>query len=228
MTTKVKPKARGPLILKSLTGAPLEQYKHLAKDGDWLSEARNAEVLLDDMNRFENYGEDRQEHLLTAMLQVTYHLRRGKTEMWREFFARWDMALRKIAGQKVILPKEYQGFLLINGSQITENETRAVLNFTHGCIKPQSVKDWLRKKETQLSAAALGSDRKKTQSVLHMEVLEKSEDLEEQEIHAEIEALEAFSVDYDKRSAMTKSLKRTRPLKYWRQSFSRSAPTSRR
>lgn len=61
-TTKVKPKARGPLILKSLTGAPFEHYKHLAKNGAWLADPRNAESLLEDMNRPENYGDDRQEH----------------------------------------------------------------------------------------------------------------------------------------------------------------------
>ena len=64
-------KARGPLILKSLTGAPFEHYKHLAKDVAWLSDSRNAEMLLEDMNKPENSGEDRQEHLLTALLRIT-------------------------------------------------------------------------------------------------------------------------------------------------------------
>lgn len=230
-TTKVKPKARGPLILKSLTGAPFEHYKHLAKDGAWLSDPRNAESLLDDMNRPENYGDDRQEHLLTALSRVTYHLRRGKNETWREFFARWDTALRKISEHKVVLPEEYQGFLLINGLQLTENETRAMLNFTHGCIRPTSVKEWLRKNETKLSAAELGADRKKANGVLLTEAVDYEDDPEEYEVDEEINELEAYLVWWTtrrtRRMTPTRSWTRTRRRRSWRQSFSKSAPTSR-
>ena len=35
-TTKDKAKSRGPLLLKILTGAPFELYKHWAKDPAWL------------------------------------------------------------------------------------------------------------------------------------------------------------------------------------------------
>ena len=199
-TTKVKPRARGPLILKSLTGAPFEHYKYLAKDAAWLSDSRNAEMLLEDMNKPENYGEDRQEHLLTALSRVTYHLRRGKTETWREFFSRWDTALRKVAEHKVVLPDEYQGFLLINGLQLSDSETKAMLNYTHGCIKPHSVKEWLRKNETKLSAAELGADRKKPHGILHTEALDEHDDSEEQEVDDEIEELEAYLVDLKQKS----------------------------
>ena len=184
--------------MKSLTGALFEHYKHLAKDSAWLSDNRNAEILLEDMNRPENYGEDRQEHLLTALSWITYHLQHGKTETWREFFSRWDTALRKVSEHKVVLPEEYQGFLLINGLQLTDHETNAMLNYTHGCIKPHSVKEWLRKNETKLSAAELGADRKKTHGVLHTEMANKAEDSEEQEVENEIEELEAYLVDFNK------------------------------
>ena len=63
---------------------------------------------------------------------VCYDLRRGKTETWREFFSRWDTALRKVSEHKVVLPEEYQGFLLINGLQLSDNETKAMLNYTPG------------------------------------------------------------------------------------------------
>ena len=69
--------------MKWPTGAPFEHYKYLAKDVAWLSDSRNAEMLLEDMNKPETYGEDCQEHLLTALSRITYHLRRGKTETWR-------------------------------------------------------------------------------------------------------------------------------------------------
>lgn len=125
-------------------------------------------------------------------------LRRGLNETWREFFARWDTALRKISEHKVVLPEEYQGFLLINGLQLTENEARAMLNFTHGCIRPTSVKEWLRKNETKLSAAELGADRKKANGVLLTEALDELEDPQEYEVDEEINELEAYLMDYQK------------------------------
>ena len=50
-TTKTKPRARGPLLLKSLTGIAFESPKHYAKDVQWLQNDKNAELLLEDMNR---------------------------------------------------------------------------------------------------------------------------------------------------------------------------------
>ena len=99
----------------------------------------------------------------TAMSRITYHLRRQRNETWREYFAKWDGAIRKAHQHKITLPEEYEGFLMINGLQLTETETKAMLNYTHGCIKPSSIKSWLRKNETRLSAAELGADKKKTQ-----------------------------------------------------------------
>ena len=143
-------------------GAPFELYKHWAKDPAWLGDPRGAERLLEDMDKPERFGDDQQEHTLTAMSRITYHLRRQKTESWREYFAKWDNAIRKVQQHKIVLPPEYEGFLMINGLQLTESDTKALLNYTHGCIKPNSIKSWLRKNETKLSASELGADRRKT------------------------------------------------------------------
>ena len=162
-TTKAKGRSHGPLLLKMLSGAPFEHYKHWAKDPEWMADPHGAERLLNDMDTPEKYGDDQQEHMLTAMSRITYHLRRQRNETWREYFAKWDGAIRKVHQHKITLPEEYEGFLMINGLQLTETETKAMLNYTHGCIKPSSIKSWLRKNETRLSAAELGADKKKNQ-----------------------------------------------------------------
>eukprot|EP00435_Cladocopium_sp_Y103_P054634 s153_g17.t2 len=199
-TTKAKPKMRGPLLLKSLTSTPFEVYKHWAKDSQWLQDPSNAEKLLEDMNRPERYGDDQQEHMLTAMSRVTYHLRRQKGEDWREFFSRWDTALRRVHQHSIQLPEEYEGFLLINGLLLTDVETKALLNFTHGCIKPSSIKSWLRKNETKLSAAELGADKdkKKTNQLLYTveeNFTEETQTDDEQDYPDEIKELEAHLID---------------------------------
>ena len=169
-TTKARGKARGPLLLKSLSSTPFETFKHMAKDVGWLNDPRGAERLLEEMNKPEFYGDDQQEHMLTALSRITYHMKRGKNETWREFFSRWDVALRRVHDHKISLPEEYEGFLMINGLQLTETETKNMLNFTHGCIRPRSIKEWLRKNETKLSASELGADRKKTNTNYHTEI----------------------------------------------------------
>ena len=58
---------------------------------------------------------------------------------------------------------------MINGLQLTESDTKALLNYTLGCIKPSSIKSWLRKNETKLSASELGADRKKAAGTFHTE-----------------------------------------------------------
>ena len=42
-TTKARGKARGPLLLKALSGTPFETFKHLAKDNAWLNDSSNAD-----------------------------------------------------------------------------------------------------------------------------------------------------------------------------------------
>ena len=61
-TTKAKGRSRGPLLLKMLSGAPFEHYKHWAKDPEWMADPYGAERLLNDMDTPEKYGDDQQEH----------------------------------------------------------------------------------------------------------------------------------------------------------------------
>ena len=165
-TTKSKPKMRGPLLLKALTSTPFETFKHYAQDKAWLADPQGAERLLEDMNRPEHYGDDRQEHMLAAMSRITFHLKRQRGEHWRDFFARWETAQRKVHEHKIHLPEDYEGFLLINGLQLSDQEVKALLNYARRDISPASIKDWLRKSESKLTAQDLGSDKKKTASIL--------------------------------------------------------------
>ena len=198
-TTKAKGRSRGPLLLKSLSSTPFETFKHYAKDQGWLSDVRGAERLLEEMNKPEFYGDDQQEHMLTALSRITYHMKRGRNETWREFFSRWDVALRRVHDHKINLPEEYEGFLMINGLQLSEMETKNMLNFTHGCIRPRSIKEWLRKNETKLSAAELGADKKKVTSSYLTEVeahvLEEEVDQGGTDGDPEIEELELYIND---------------------------------
>eukprot|EP00435_Cladocopium_sp_Y103_P035126 s1424_g9.t1 len=158
-TTKTKPTARGPMLLKSLSGAPFESFKYLARDQAWLSSSTNAEELINKMDSPEQYGDDKEEHLLESLSRITFHLKRNKSESWREYFARWESALRKVKEHRVELPETYLGFLLVNGLRLDDNDIKAMLNFTRGDIKPTSIKAWLRKNEAKLTVGSLGADK---------------------------------------------------------------------
>ena len=137
------------------------------------------------------------------MSRVTYHLRRLKGEDWREFFSRWDTALRKVHQHVIQLPEEYEGFLLINALLLTDMETKNLLNFTHGCIRTSSIKNWFRKNETRLSAAELGADKdkKKVQQLLYtVDEVEHEDKVSEYEYDPddEIQELEAHIIDLQK------------------------------
>ena len=160
-TTKSRPTARGPLLLKSLKGAPFESFKHLAKDDTWLASSTNAEELLQKMDAPEYYGDDREEHLLASLARITFHLKRGKGEGWREYFAKWENALmRKVREHRVELPEPYLGFLLIHGLRLSEQDIKSMLSFTRGGIKPAEIQAWLRKNEAKLTIEQLGNDSK--------------------------------------------------------------------
>ena len=196
-TTKTKAKARGPLLLKSLSGTPFESFKHLAKDPNWLQSTTGAEELLDEMAKPEHFGEDQQEHMLTAMSRITFHMKRTKNENWRDYLSRWEVAMRKVAEHKIKLPEAYEGFLLINNLQLSDGETKALLNFTKGDITPPSVREWLRKSETRLSAQDLGSDKKVVSSVLwteHDNKVDQHAELEE-EVDEDLETMEPLLAD---------------------------------
>ena len=88
-------------------------------------------------------------------------MKRQKGETWREFFTRREGAMRKVRDHDINLPSDYEGFLMINGLQLSEPDSRAILNFTRGCTKPASIKEWLRKNETKLATSELGSEKGK-------------------------------------------------------------------
>ena len=163
----------------------------------WLSDAGNANALLDMMDKPEYYGDDQQEHMLTALSRITYHMKRQKGETWREFFTRWEGAMRKVHHHHINLPSDYEGFLMINGLQLSEPDTRAMLNFTRGCIKPASIKEWLRKNETKLAASELGSERNKTNKVFYAEEVTENDFYQEtaDDSDKEIEILESYLTD---------------------------------
>ena len=101
--------------------------------------------------------------------------------------------MRKVKEHNIELPEEFEGFLLVNHLQLTESETKALLNFTCGSIKPEDIKNWLRKSESKLSASELGSDKRKpTSSILLTE--KENEDLEEEddEDQEDIATLETY------------------------------------
>ena len=199
-TTKTKAVARGPLLLKALSGPPFESFKYLAKDMSWLRSKTNAEELLAKMDTPEQYGDDQEEHLLESLARITYHLKRQKGEGWREYFARWEQALRRVREHKVDLPSTYLGFLLINGLKLEDSEIKAMMNYTRGSIEPASIKAWLRKNEARLTVSQLGVDKdakKNTQSNAIMfadaEVSEENEVLDTNEV----ESAEAFLAELD-------------------------------
>ena len=198
-TTKSRPRMRGPLLLKALTSTPFETFKHYAQDAQWLADPKGAEKLLDDMNRPEHFGDDRQEHMLTAMSRITFHMKRNKSEHWRSYFARWETALRKVHEHKIRLPEAYEGFLLINGLQLTDTEVKAFLNYSRGDISPASIKDWLRTSESRLNAQELGSDKKKAATVFYTEEDRQRESYEVEDVETaedeELRELEAHLMD---------------------------------
>ena len=195
-TTKARPTARGPLLLKSLKGAPFECFKHLAKDPTWLSSVTNAEDLLQQMDTPEYYGDDQEEHLLASLARITFHLKRGKNEGWREYFAKWDNALRKVRDHHVDLPAPYLGFLLIHGLRLSDQDIKSMLSFTRGGITPPEIQAWLRKKEAKLTIDQLGNDSKEKKgnaAIYHTEI--HDEDMEHFEETVEDEEQEIMALE---------------------------------
>ena len=197
-SAKTKPKMRGPLILRSLSGPPFESFNHLAKDNTWLTSETNAEDLLQKMDSPEYYGDDVQEHLLASLTRITYHMKRGKNEGWQEFFARWDSAMRKVREHAIELPELYVGFLLIQGLRLDETE---IMNFTQGDIKPKSIKAWLRKSEAKVTISQLCNEvnPKKTPATSSSTVyyVDENVDQHDESYDQEAEEIETFLAEYD-------------------------------
>ena len=195
VTTKSRPCTRGPLLLQRLSGVAFNTMKYLAKDAKWMASEKNGDTLLDLMDEEENFGEDRDEDLLSSLAKVTFHLRRTRDETHRAFFNKWDNAMRKVAEHKVNLPPKYEGFLLINGLCLSEAEIKSCLNYTRGSILPRDVREWVRKHETKLQVSQVGVEGKKmstssSRSAAHyLTNPEEQEADDDEEIYALEEAL---------------------------------------
>ena len=141
----------------------------------------------------ENFGDDREEDLLSSLAKITYHIRREKNEEHRIFFNRWEEAMRRVNSHKVELPDPYKGFLLINALNLSEQDIKNMMNFNRGSIATKDVKEWVRKHETKLMAKEVGIDPNKnkgkssagtssTTPVHHMSVDDQVDYTDENEI----------------------------------------------
>lgn len=191
-TAKARPRTRGPLLLQKLSKSPFQAMKYLAKDNSWMTSDQNGEELLRLMDLPENFGEDKEEDLISSLARITYHLRRGRDETHRDFFSRWDQAMRKVNEHKIYLPETFVGFLMVNALAMGDSDIKSLLNFSRGSIRPADIRDFVRKHETKLQVSQVGVDRKtttsRTSSSAHF-VTTDSLDQDEEEIHAVEEAL---------------------------------------
>ena len=181
-TTKVRPQARGPLLLKNLSSTPFDDLKHLARDAEWMQSSTNGEELLRQMATKELYGEDEREEMINTLAKVTYTLRRQKGEGHKAFFARWENQIRKLNEHKVVLPPEYLGFLLINALQLNQTDIKLLMNYNQGKLTPKVVKEWTRVNESDLAwrNTETGTIPKKANAILHLD-----DDTEDPEDHNE-------------------------------------------
>ena len=143
-TTKVRKTAQGPMILQGLQGVARHTFKHWAKNLEWLQDEQGGHRLLAAMDQPENFGDDKEEDLLSSLAKVTYHLRRDRQEGHREFLT-----------HQVVLPDAYNGFLLINALNLN------MMNFNRGSNATKDVKEWVHKHETKLMAKEVGVDMNK-------------------------------------------------------------------
>lgn len=149
------------MLLQGLSGVAFQTFKHWARDSTWLQNDEGGHELLAAMDLPENFGDDREEDLLSSLAKITYHIRREKNEEHRIFFNRWEEAMRRVNSHKVELPDPYKGFLLINALNLSEQDIKNMMNFTRGSISTKDVKDWVRKHETKLMAKEVGIELNK-------------------------------------------------------------------
>ena len=172
-TTKAKPQSRGPMLLRGLTGVPFDDMKYLAKSDSWMKAKDNGEQLLKAMDVKELYGDDEREDMLNSLFKITYAVRRGKSEGHKEFFSRWELAIRKLSEHNITLPSEYLGFLLTMALQLNQEEVKLLMNFTQGKLSQKDVKEWVRVHETNLdlkSAATSSARAKPPAAAYHTEI----------------------------------------------------------
>ncbi|CAE7532769.1 unnamed protein product, partial [Symbiodinium necroappetens] len=108
----------------------------------------NSEKLLKAMDTRELYGDDEREDMLNSLFKITYATRRQKNESHKEFFSRWELAIRKLSEHNITLPPEYLGFLLTMALQLNQEEVKVLMNFTRGKLSQKDVKGWVRVHET--------------------------------------------------------------------------------
>ena len=124
-----------------------------------MADEQGGNKLLQAIDTPEFFGEDTEEEI-AALVKVTYHLRRHRDESCRQFFTRWDDAVRKIQEHRVELPDKYLGFLLVNALQMSDADIKAMLAFGRGSIAVMDVKNRRRKHEMKLQAKDVGVDKK--------------------------------------------------------------------
>ena len=160
-TCRARPQSQGPMILQRLSGAPFQAFKHWAKDTSWLSSRDGGQQLLNAMDQPEYFGEDKEEDMISSLAKLTYHMKRNRDEKHREFFNRWEEALRKTKEHGIDLPDRYLGFLMINALGLDEPTIKNLLSYMRGSIATRDVKEWTRKFETKLLAKDMGVESKK-------------------------------------------------------------------
>ena len=186
-TTKAKKRAQGPMILQKLSGPPFQAFKHWAKNKEWLEDERGGHALLDAMDLPEHYGEDKEEDLLASLSKITYHLRRGKEEKSRDFFARWDESLRKVDEHEVQLPDKFLGFLMVNALGLDDMEIKTMLSFTRGSIETKDIREFSRKHEMKLHSREVGAEKKSTKSAASVHHIQEMPDTDNDEDYNEME-----------------------------------------
>ena len=183
-------------MLSNLTGAAFEAAKHLVMDDDWLGSEDNGQQLLDLLKRPENFGEEREEELLSSMSRLFYNLKRTKDEKSISFLPKFREACRKVKMHNIILPDEALGFLLLNAYGLHEADTRLILNYTHGSLREQEVAQAIRKLEMNLDLRKGPGNSKQVHMIASPE-LEPVHEFDDRPDDTEMDHYEAALVELD-------------------------------
>ena len=180
-TTKVKPKARGPLLLKNLSGT-LRRLEAPCQGQfvDGQCHQRRGPPQ-------EDVGEGA--------------LRRGRAGGDDQHVGPCDLHPpeeqgRRIQGHSVQLPDEYLGFLLINALQLTQGDIKLMMNYTQGKLTPRVVKEWTRVNESELAwRTGDATAAKKPNAVMHLDQQgpggeDDEDDIEDEELEILLNAME--------------------------------------
>ncbi|CAE7252122.1 unnamed protein product [Symbiodinium sp. CCMP2592] len=142
--------------IEATDGVPFDDMKYLAKSESWMKAKDGGEQLLAAMDTRDLYGDDEREDMLNSLFKITYSVRRQKNEGHKEFFSRWELAIRKLSEHNITLPAENLGFLLTMALQLNQEEVKLLMNFTQGKLSQKDVKEWVRVHETNLDLKSSG------------------------------------------------------------------------